>query len=145
MDLASLKEQSSEPIDVPLIFNEDGVPTDGFKVVGVNSKQYQDADRAWRLLNVRRAAQQQNRNVSPATEEGAADIIERVDRREEAIALACVVEIYGFTVDGKPAPLTSDVLKTIFKARPHWRSKVVAAIEAEQTFTKASSVPGAET
>jgi len=144
MDLSQLKEQRNDPIDVPLIFNEAGEPTDGFKVVGSNSEQYQKAERDWRLLNIRKSARQGTRASEVGTPEGAAELLDRVDQREAAIAQACIVGIYGFTIDGAPAPLNAETLKAIFDARPMWRTKVIATIESEQVFTNASSVPGAE-
>lgn len=136
MDLSKLQVGKDELIDVPVLFDDEGEPTDGFKVVGANSKRYQEVDRKWKLANVRRVAlRRQITNAS--TEEGAAELVDAVVRREAAIVKACVVELYGFTQDGKPAELTEATLTAIFTARPRWREKVIAAIEADSGFMRA--------
>jgi hypothetical protein len=124
-----------DPIDVPLLFDDEGVPTDGFKVIGADSDQYQAADRDWKLKNVKKVARM-GRGIDSKTNEGATELLNQMAKREFAIAKACIVGIYGFTSEGKPATLNEETLTTIFKARPTWRVKVVAAIEAEQVFTK---------
>ena len=137
MELQALKQAKEELVDVPLLFDDDGKPTDGFKVVTVNSTEYQNADRQWRLINVRKSARR-GRNLDAATENGAIELVNLIAKREMAIAAACIKEIYGFTSGGAPAPLDEDTLDAIFAARPAWRTKVVAAIEAEQLFTSPS-------
>lgn len=135
MDLENLKKEQ-DPIDVPLVFDDDGEPTDGFKVVGANSDQYQEVDRQWKLKNVKKAARR-GRGIDAATETGASELVDQMAKRELSIACACIVEIYGFTSNGQSAALNEETLKAIFAKRPTWRTKVVAAIEAEQLFTKA--------
>lgn len=135
MDLKELQNQGKELIDVPLLFDGDGRPASGFKVVGADSKQYQDADRAWKLANVRKSARR-GRGIDGATETGAAELVDLIAKREMAVCVACIVEIYGFTNDGEPAPLSEETLKAIFTARPTWRSKVAVAVESEQVFTQ---------
>lgn len=142
MDLKKLDQEVVGLIDIPLLFDEDGNPTDGFKAVSANSPEYQEAERSWRVTNVRRSARR-GRPVDSATEQGAIEVVNSVDKREFVLIAACVKEIYGFTVDGQPAPVTHETLKMIFDKRPTWRLKTLVAIETEQPFTKASSAPGA--
>jgi hypothetical protein len=134
MELKDL-EKKLDPIDVPLMFDAEGNPTDGFKVVGANSEQYQEADRAWKLANVRKSARR-GRGIEASTETGARELVDLIAKREAAICAACIVEIYGFTIDGQLAPLHDETLKAIFSRRPTWRAKVVAAVESEQVFTQ---------
>jgi hypothetical protein len=142
MDLKDLKESSEEDlIDVPLLFDEDGNPTDGFKVVGVNSDEYQEADRAWRVRNVQKAARR-GRAIEAATKPGAQELVLLTEKRELALVSACLKEVYGFLDDGKPMPPNEDTLKKIFAKRPTWRFKTLQAIEAEQVFTNTSSDSG---
>lgn len=143
MDLKDLTAATAELIDVPLLFNEEGEPTDGFKVVGANSTEYQEADRQWRVKHVRKAAHR-GRQIEAATTQGAQELVAQAARHEFEICKACIKEIYGFTINGAPAPLNEDTLKEIFTKRPTWRVKVVTAIEAENLFTSASSAPGAK-
>jgi hypothetical protein len=135
VDLKDLHAEQ-DPIDVALIFDEDGNPTDGFKVVGADSDQYQAADRAWKLVNVKKASRA-GYGINTKTNEGATELLNQLKKREFVIAKACIVGIYGFTSGGEPALLNDETLEAIFKARPTWRTKVVAAIEAEQVFTQA--------
>lgn len=134
MDLKILQENKDEVIDVPMLFDDDGKATDGFKVVGANSKTYQEVDRKWKLLNVKKVARR-GRDIDASTETGAAELVDMMAKREAAIAKACIVSIYGFTSEGEPAKLSDETLEAIFSARPRWRTKVVAAIEADQLFT----------
>ncbi len=136
MELKELENAKQDLIDVPLLFDDNGEPTDGFKVVGANSQEYQDADRKWKLANVRKSARR-GRGLEASTETGAAELVDLMSRRERAIASACIKEIYGFTSNGVLAELSEDTLSAIFTARPTWCSKVVAQIEDERVFIKA--------
>lgn len=138
MELTKLKEGVAVLIDVPMLFNDNGDPESGFKVVGANSPEYQEADREWKLRGVLKSAHR-GRGIDASTKNGAEELVDLIAKRELTMACACIKEIYGFTDDGKPAVLNGATIATIFKARPTWRSKVVAAIEAEQIFTTASS------
>lgn len=140
MELKELEQDAKELIDVALVLDDDGKPKSGFKVVGADSPEYQEADRAWRVRNVQKSARR-GHAIQAATENGAAELVNIAQKREFAIASACIKEIYGFTIDGEPAPLSEETLKTIFGKKPTWRLRVVMAIEAEQVFTKPS--PGA--
>jgi len=135
MDLKELQSKEPELIDVQLLFDDEGRSASGFKVVGANSKQYQEADRAWKLMNVRKSARR-GRGIDGATDTGAAELVDLIAKREMAICVACVVEIYGFTNEGQPAPLGEETLKAIFAARPTWRTKTAFAVESEQVFTQ---------
>lgn len=136
MDLKKLQEKQ-ELIDVPLVFGDDGEPTDGFKVVGANSQEYQDVDRELKQRNVQRNARR-GRGIDAASKNGAEELVELIGpKREFSVCVACIKEIYGFTVDGVAAQLNEETLKQIFSARPMWRGRVVAAVEADQGFTPA--------
>lgn len=136
MDLQDEVSAQDEPIDLPLLFDKDGEPTDGFKIVGSNSKQYQDVDRAWKVKTVRKTARR-GRGIEASTETGAGELVDQVEKREFEICCACVVSIYGFTIGGVPAELSPATLKAIFDKRPTWRAKTVNAIENDALFIKA--------
>jgi hypothetical protein len=143
MELRDLEQDAKELIDVTLVLDDEGNPVSGFKVVGADSEEYQEADRAWKVKNVQKSARR-GHAIQAASETGAMELVNLVAKREFTIAEACIKEIYGFESDGEPALLNSDTLKAIFSKKPTWRTKVVMAIEAEQVFTKASSAAGAK-
>ena len=137
MDLKNVAVAAAvaEPVDVPMLFDaETGEPTDGFKIVGPDSEQYQDADRKWRLRNVKRASVR-GRPVDGKTDDGAAEILDATTSVQKAIVYSCVVGIYGFTNDGVPAELSKATLDAIFALRPSWLVKVYIAIEAANPTT----------
>lgn len=143
VDIDSLDQDAKEPIDVALVLDDEGNPKSGFKVVGSDSPEYQEADRAWKVKNVQKSARR-GHAIQAATETGAQELVNLVAKREYSIAVSCIVGIYGFTMKGEPAVLSEDTLKAIFSKKPTWRTKVVMAIEAEQVFTKASPAAGAK-
>lgn len=141
MDLKDLEQDAKELIDVALVLDDDGNPKSGFRVVGADSPEYQEADRAWRVKNVQKSARR-GHAIQAATETGAQELVNLVQKREFAIACACIKEMYGFTNNGEEAPLNEETLKAIFTKKPTWRTRVVLAIEAEQVFTKPSPEAG---
>lgn len=138
MELGKLVVNPNNLKDVPLLFNAEGEPTDGFKVIGSDSDEYQAVDRAYKVSGVKKAAHR-GRGIDAKTETGAKELINVMDKREDAILNACIKQIYGFTNKGEPAPLNKETLDEIFAARPTWRIKVLAAIEADEVFIEASS------
>jgi len=133
MDLNTLSDSVESTTDVPVTWDDEGQPTEGFHVVGSNSKEYQDAVRKFDVINVKRVG---NRGRSPdmATDEGAKDVVLAGERRKLAIGIACVKSMYGFTNNGEPAEANNETLTTVFKKRPTWLNKVVTAVEAEGNF-----------
>ena len=126
-----------ELIDVPLVVDKDGKPTDGVKVLGIHSDEYRDVARALAIRDYVRSANRDGPPIDAKTEEGAGEMLDQQIEREFEIARACIVEIYGFTKDGNPAPLDEETLRTIFTARPTWQAKVNAVIMSEARFTNA--------
>lgn len=125
-----------ELIDVPLMFDKEDNPTDGFKVVGQDSSEYQAVDREYKLAGVKKAARR-GRGIDAKTDTGAEELVSVLSKREMALIVACTQELYGFTVDGETAPLTEITFEAIFKARPTWKARVLAAIEEDRSFTPA--------
>lgn len=136
MDLSNLAVKPNDLIDVPLLFNDDGEPTDGFKVLCSDSPEYQAVDRLYKVNGVKKTARR-GRGIDAKTDTGANELIDVLAKREDEILAACIKQIYGFSSGGVPAPLNKDTLDIIFNARPSWRSKVLAAIETEEVFIKA--------
>lgn len=135
MDLSKLQQGTTELIDVPLLFDDEGAPTDGFKVVGANSDEYQAAERQWQLTNLRRQARR-GRGIDASTQTGAEELADTLRKQERALVYACIKTIYGFTKGGVPAELNTETLDTIFNFRPTWVGKVLSEIRAERGFTK---------
>lgn len=135
MELKELPKGVDELIDVPLLFDDEGEPTDGFKVVGSNSKQYQDAERHWQLVNLKKSARR-GRGIDASTTTGSEELADALKKQQLSLVCACIVEIYGFTSNGAPAELNDETLQTIFTARPTWIGKVLAEIVSEKNFTK---------
>ena len=138
MELGKLEVKNTELIDVPLMFDDEGEAIAGFKVVSADSDDYQDVERAYRISGVKKAARR-GRGIDAKTDTGANELVDVLAKRERAILIACIKEQYGFTDGGQLAPLTPDTLDDIFTKRPTWRIKVLAAIESDQVFIKASS------
>lgn len=141
MELKDLEQDAKEPIDVALVLDDEGKPESGFKVLGSDSPEYQEADRQFKVRNVQKSARR-GHAIQAATENGASELVNLVAKREFAIALACIVGIYGFTDKGLPMGLSEETLKAIFGKKPTWRTRVVMAIEAEQVFSKPSPAAG---
>ena len=136
MELKDLQAKL-DPIDVPLVLDKDGNPTDGFKVLGIHSDEYRDVARALAIRDYVRSANRDGPPIDAKTKEGAGEMLDQQIEREFEIARACIVKIYGFTSDGNPAPLDEQTLRTIFTARPTWQAKVNAVIMSEARFTNA--------
>ena len=134
MELQKLEESVEDLIDVPVLFDDDGESTDGFKVVGLNSSEYINAERAWRLQNIKRAARR-GRPLDTTNDRGADELLELTNKRETVLVKACVKQIYGFTENGKALELSNEVLDRLFALRPNWRTKILQAIESENVFT----------
>ena len=134
MELTAVKVDVQDTLDVPVTFDDEGTPIEGFEVVGPDSHQYQDADRKWRLRSVKRAASR-GRPVDSRSENGAAEVLNTTLAVQREIVFACVVGMYGFTDNGVPAEVNVKTLDVIFTARPSWLTKVYMAIEANVGFT----------
>lgn len=132
IDISALENEIAAVHDVPVLFAADATPTAGFKVVGKNSPQYQAKRRQLAVNGVKRAAVRAKK-VDTKTDDGASEIVESIDSNETELAIACVVDWYGFTNPAEPNP---DALAKVFAARPTWREQVLAAIENDANFLK---------
>lgn len=131
IDINALETESTPVYDVAVVFNADATPVAGFKVVGKNSPQYQAKRRQLALDGVKKAAVRAKK-IDTKTDDGAAELVDSIDTSETQLALACVVDWYGFV---NPAELSDDALLKVFKARPSWREKVLSAIENDANFS----------
>lgn len=132
IDISTLETEATPIYDVPVMFADDATPIAGFKVVGKNSPQYQARRRMLSLDGVKRSAVRAKK-LDTKTDDGAAELIDSVENNETQMALACVVDWYGFV---NPSTLNEDALLKVFKARPSWREKVLSAIEDDANFSR---------
>jgi len=133
-DISTLDQTANVTFDVPVVLDADGNPAAGFKVVGRNSQNFRDAERALTLAAVKKAASKATKAIDTGTDAGAAQVIDTMKANETGIAVACTVDWYGFSKDGASAPMTPDALATVFEKRPTWLSKVTSAIAADANF-----------
>lgn len=135
MDIDKLKTSKNDSFNVDLLFDDEtGEPTDGFTVVGMNSDQYQSADREFQQDQLRRSSRR-GRGIDTATVTGSAEMMKAMRKHELALVKACITGVYGFASGGVPAVLSEELLDTIFSAKPAWVPKVLSEIRMERGFT----------
>jgi hypothetical protein len=135
-DLDTLDATTELTFDVPVVFDDVGAAVAGFKVVGKNSTQYQDAKRKQDVVAVKKSMIRGGRTPDAKTDAGAQSFIDDNQARDVAIATACVTDWYGFSKSGADVPLTADALKGVFEKRPTWLEKVISAISTDANFTQ---------
>jgi hypothetical protein len=134
IDLDSLMTPPGEATQkVGVAFDDEGAPTVGFIIVGKDSKQYRDTAARLRAAGIRRGAVKSQR-IDTKTEDGAAQFDAILQKNEEELAVAVIIDWFGFTSNGEPAAFSSDAVRKVFQARPTWREKVSAALENEAAF-----------
>lgn len=133
-DIASLAgEQAQVTFDVPFIFNADGEPVTGFKIVGKNSPEFQTAQQAVRVEGIKKAGIRKA-PLDTSTDDGASTLVRQISGGETSIAAAVVVGWFGFTKEGAPLDFDKDTVRVLFKKFPTWRDKVLAALEVDGNF-----------
>jgi hypothetical protein len=125
---------------VAVIEDEDDNPISGFVIVGKNSPQYQEAANAIRTENIKRGSKRK-KQLDGSTDEGAAVIARTVKANEKTIALAVVIDWFGFNSNGQAIPFDKAMVEKMFEKKPQWQAQVNAALETDANFMKASS-PG---
>jgi hypothetical protein len=133
-DIDAIEKGTRTTVDVVVGNRDNGDPV-GFKVIGPGSQEYEDAERAIQLLNVKEAASRRGA-LDMTSDEGAATVVDAGDKRRQMLIDKCVVGWFGFTIADKPAEFTPVNLARVLKSRPLWKAKLLAAIEDEQAFIK---------
>jgi hypothetical protein len=148
-DLDAILADAGKPItfDVGVIFDEDGNPVSGFRIVSRNSEQARAAERAVRIEN-QKAAAKRNKAIDAKTDDGAAKIIDIVDGQNAARAAAVVVDWFGWTKKGAddkqiPRPFDAAMVPTILKQKPTWVEKILYAMAEDNNFLPASPTSSA--
>lgn len=121
--------------DVPVVYNNDGDPVMGFKIVGKDSERYRKQAKANRAAAFKRGAVKRTQ-IDAKTQEGAAELVELVEETDRSLAEAVVVEWYGFTSNGQPAAFDKALVKELFDKYPTWIYKVSLALENDSNFMK---------
>ena len=135
-DIANLSAPAARvTFDVPVIFDADGEPVAGIKIVGKNSDEYRKESHAVRAEGYKKSARRKTA-IDASTDEGAELLVQAIDGNQKRLALAVVTGWYGFTSNGAPVPLDPALLEAAFEKYPTWQEKVTTALENESNFLK---------
>ena len=115
--------------------DDDGEPISGFMVVGKNSDEYQAVMNSIRIANLQRSAKRKEQ-IDAKTEEGAGAVVSVLKNNDRAIAMAIVVDWFGFSKGGVPVPFDKKTVEAMFDKFPTWQTKVLTALEKDSNFTK---------
>lgn len=122
-------------VDVPVLFNEDGDPKAGLRIVGKNSPEFQAESHAVRAMGHQRAAKRSTA-IDATKEEGANQLVDLIDGNQKRLALAVVVETYGFESGGAPVQLSKEQIALAFDKFPTWLDRVSAQLDKDADFLK---------
>ena len=118
---------------VPLAYDDDNEPLLGFIIVSKESSQYIQRTHELRSAGIKFQAVKARR-IDSKTDEGAAQLDKLIQTTDLEIAIAVVVDWFGFTKGGEPAPFDSAKVRVGLIAHPTWREKITAALENEAGF-----------
>lgn len=135
VNLIDLDEVTTEDVahDVPVAFDEEGKAVAGFKINDANSKRFRDTKRAIDVAAVKKAGSRR-KSIDGKTDEGAAQLLDIADAQKKALVKGCVVSIYGFSLGGKPAEASDEVLEKILTKYPSLIDKLAAKIDEGAGF-----------
>ncbi|MFZ6773028.1 hypothetical protein ACO0LB_09980 [Undibacterium sp. SXout7W] len=136
VDIDALTGNDLAVADVPFVFDEDGNPIAGVKIVSKNSNQYQEAQRAIEMLAVKRAVIKKQQ-IDVKTDEGAAQYVDIGKVNQIKLASAVVVSMYGFKAGGQDATPSPELLNKIFTSKPTWLTQVSLKLESDSGFLPA--------
>lgn len=124
--------------DVPVLFDDDGEPTNWLIIVGKNSDEHREE---WAKIRAEGRQRSANRRtaIDETKIEGAEKVISLVDDNNKRLAIAVTVGWRGFTDAGKPAAFNKDLAKAAFARFPTWQARVENAMEEDANFLKVSS------
>jgi hypothetical protein len=120
---------------VVVIKTDEGDEKSGFIIVGKNSSQYQAENELIRIENIKRSSKR-NKAVDTSTEEGAKLVAQTIANNERRLALAVVVDWFGFDSAGKPLPFDKAMVARMFDKKPTWLTEVGNALDTDGNFTK---------
>ena len=135
-DIANLSAPAARvTFDVPVIFDADGEPVAGIRIVGKNSDEYRKENHALRAEGYKKAAKRKTA-IDSSTDEGADQLVSLIDGNQKRLALAVAVDWYGFTSNGTPVAFDKTLIATAFEKYPTWQERVAAALENDANFLK---------
>ncbi len=115
---------------VPVIFDAEGNPKSGFIIVDRNSPEYRDEFRAIRV-EIAQKAGFRKAQIDQKTKAGAETTVELEDKHSLRLAVAIVVDWFGWTKGAKDADFDKDTVRLMFDKNPTWREDVnVAGFES---------------
>ena len=138
IDIDVIASGPPAPFKVGVAFDANNEPTSGFLIVGKDSEKYRETARLLRIAGIHRGSSKASR-IDTKTDEGAAEFDRLLRSNEAEIALAVVVDWFGFNRGGEAVAFSAGALKAVFESRPTWRDKVSAALEADESFLPVSS------
>ncbi len=131
-DIDKLGEQALKTFDVEIGKQEDGTSV-GFRIAGPNSTQFIQAMRSFELLRTKKRATVKGL-LDESTDEGAAFTVELNAQQKELIVQNCVVDMFGWRKDGKPAEFNRVNLLEILNHRPYLYTTLFYSIIDEANF-----------
>jgi hypothetical protein len=130
-----LSDTSELTYDIPFSFDADGKASAGITVVGKNSQQYKDADRALSRVALKKSAVRGR----PLDLKKDSDSDEFLDQREStnvALAVAITVGWFGLTDKGAEFPFSKAAAQMLYSKNSVVRDKVLVAVEDASNFLK---------
>jgi hypothetical protein len=134
-ELSNLEDLDEATVKVPLRFNADGDAISGFILVGKNSPQFQDAQQKGRIEGIMKGAKRKSA-LDTTTEAGAKTFADMLSSSDRAVTLACVVDWYGFNLEGAPMKFDRNIVEKLFTKFPNWLTLCTAALDKDSNFMK---------
>ena len=135
-DIANLSAPAARvTFDVPVIFDADGEPVAGLRIVGKNSDEYRKESHAVRAEGYKKSARRKTA-IDASTDEGADQLVSTIDGNQKRLALAVTVDWYGFTSNGAPVAFDKTLVAAAFDKFTTWQGRVTTALENDANFLK---------
>lgn len=131
-DIEQMESAAGKTFDVVVGERDDGSPV-GFRVLGPDSDEFQQAERDIEMLGVKESAAMK-KGVDITTDEGAATVVEGAQKSRDFFVKRCTVGWFGFTINGEEAEFTPENFGRVLAAKPAWRRRILRAIEDEENF-----------
>lgn len=132
-DLDLLTDPSALTHRVAVAWDADGNETAGFIIVGKDSPQYQQMSERLRAAGIKRGAIRSQR-IDTKTDEGAVQLHQLMQKNEFELAVAVVVDWFGFKKGGQPVEFNVHMVRDMLTKKPTWREKITAELEVEANF-----------
>jgi hypothetical protein len=130
-----LSDDNDVTYDIPFDFDADGNTTAAITVVGKNSQQYKDADRAITRVALKKSAVR-GRPLDLKKDSDSEEFIDQRDMTSVALAVAATVGWFGLTNGGDEFAYSAANAKMLYTKNAVVRDKVLSAIENGANFLK---------